>query len=167
MSHYSPERKEAILKKLLPPYNRPVTEVSAEEGISPATLYNWQTKVKSEGVPVPGRRSKSSDDWSAEAKLAVVVETATLSESELSEYCRKKGLYPEQIKSWKADCLAGFESSLARQLQALKQAKADKKQIRKLGKELRRKEKALAEAAALLVLRKKLNAFYEEDQEDD
>lgn len=166
MSHYSPERKEAVLKKLLPPHNRTVTEVSAHEGISTATLYNWRTQAKLEGVPVPGR-SKSSDDWSAEAKLAVVVETIPLSESELSEYCRKKGLYPEQIKTWKEDCIAGFESTPARRAQALKQSKADKKQIRKLEKELRRKEKALAETAALLVLRKKLNAFYEEDQEDD
>jgi transposase len=166
MNHYSPERKEAILKKLLPPHNRTVTEVSASEGISTATLYNWRNKAKLEGVPVPGR-SKSSDDWSAEAKFAVVVETTPLSESELSEYCRKKGLYPEQVKSWKEDCIAGFESTPARKAQALKQSKADKKQIRKLEKDLRRKEKALAETAALLVLRKKLNAFYEEDQEDD
>jgi transposase-like protein len=166
MSHYSAERKEVILKQLLPPHNRTVTEVSAHEGISTATLYNWRNKAKLEGVPVPGR-SKSSEDWSGEAKLAVVVETIALSESELSEYCRQKGLYPEQVKTWKQDCLAGFESTPARKAQALKQSKSDRKQIRKLEKELRRKERALAETAALLVLRKKLNAFYAEDQEDD
>ena len=111
--------------------------------------------------------NKISDDWSVEAKFAVVVETATLSEAELSLYCREKGLYPEQVKSWKQDCLDGFSASPERKREELKQAKADRKQVRKLKKELRRKEKALAEAAALLVLRKKLNAFYEEDQEDD
>ncbi len=63
MSHYSAERKEVILKQLLPPHNRTVTEVSAHEGISTATLYNWRNKAKLEGVPVPGR-SKSSEDWS-------------------------------------------------------------------------------------------------------
>ena len=166
MSHYSPERKKAILKKLLPPHNRTVAEVSASEGISTATLYSWRSKAKLKGLPVPGH-SKSSDDWSAEVKFAVVVETITLTESELSEYCRKKGLYPEQVKSCKEDCIAGFESTPALKSQALKQSKADKKQIRKLEKDLRRREKALAETAALLVLRKKLNAFYEEDQEDD
>jgi transposase-like protein len=77
MSHYSAERKEVILKQLLPPHNRTVTEVSAHEGISTATLYNWRNKAKLEGVPVPGR-SKSSEDWSGEAKLAVVVETITV-----------------------------------------------------------------------------------------
>jgi hypothetical protein len=53
------------------------------------------------------------------------------------------------------------------QHETAKQSKADKKQLRQLEKELRRKERALAEAAALLVLRKKLKAFYGEDQEDD
>ena len=115
---------------------------------------------------MPGRR-KSSGDWSGEAKLAVMIESIALSGSELSEYCRQKGLYPEQVKTWKQDCLAGFESTPTRIAQALKQSKSDRKQIRKLEKELRRKEKALAETAAPLVFRKKVNAFYEEDQEDD
>jgi transposase len=63
MNHYSPERKESVLRKLLPPHNRTVTEVSEQEGISTATLYNWRTQAKIGGVPVPGH-SKSSDDWS-------------------------------------------------------------------------------------------------------
>lgn len=95
MSHYSAERKEVILKQLLPPHNRTVTEVSAHEGISTATLYNWRNKAKLEGVPVPGR-SKSSEDWSGEAKLAVVVETIALS------HCcpvknQKQGLKPTRF----------------------------------------------------------------------
>ena len=85
MNHYSPERKESVLRKLLPPHNRTVTKVSEQEGISTATLYNWRTQAKIGGVPVPGH-SKSSDDWSAEAKLAVVVETVPLSESAFIEY---------------------------------------------------------------------------------
>lgn len=76
-------------------------------------------------------------------------------------------LYPDQVKSWKQDCLDGFSSSPERKKQELKQSKVDKKRVRQLEKELRRKEKALAEAAALLVLRKKLNAFYGEEPEDD
>jgi len=97
----------------------------------------------------------------------VLVETATLHEAELSQYCREKGLYPEQVNAWKQDCIEGANSSPKRKREVLKQSSADKKRIRQLEKELRRKEKALAETAALLVLRKKLNAFYEEDLEDD
>jgi transposase-like protein len=166
MARYSSERKAAILKKLLPPQNMTVAEVARQDGVAQQTLYTWRKQIKLEGRPVPGRH-KTSDDWSSEAKFAVVVETATLSEAELSQYCREKGLYSEQVKSWKQDCLDGFGTSLERKRQELKQSKADKKRVRQLEKELHRKEKALAEVAALLVLRKKLNAFYGEDSEDD
>ena len=67
-----------------------------------------------------------------------------LSEAELSQYCLEKGLYPEQVKSWKQDCLEGFNSNPERQRETGKQSRADKKEIRQLEKELRRKERALA-----------------------
>ena len=73
-----------------------VAAVAQMEGISEATLYNWCYQAKSEGKPVPGN-SKNSEQWSAEARFAAIVKTATLSEAEIAEYCRKKGLYPEQI----------------------------------------------------------------------
>ena len=166
MTKYSSERKAAILKKLLPPHNLTVSEVSKQEGISASALYNWRSQARREGSPVPGSK-RTSEDWSAETKLAVVNETSTMSESELSEYCREKGLCPDQVKTWKQDCLEGFKVSPERQRAAAKQSKADRKKIKSLEKELLRKERALAEAAALLVLRKKLEAFYQEDQEDD
>ena len=135
------------------------------EGISEATLYNWRLQAKEQGVPVPGS-GKTSSNWSAEAKLAVVIETAAMSESELSEYCRSKGLYPEQVKEWKQACLQGQLSEAERKKQEREQAKADKKKIKQLERELKRKEKALAETAALLVLRKKYNARWEDKEED-
>jgi transposase-like protein len=129
-------------------------------------LYNWRKQAREQGQPVPGKKS-TSEQWSHETKFAVVVETAALSESKLGEYFRKKGLYPEQLKQWKQQCLEGFQSN-EQQAKALKQqTKKDKAEIRALKKDLRFKEKALAETAALLVLRKKLKAFYGEEPEDD
>ena len=104
---------------------------------------------------------------SAESRFIILVETALMNELELSHYCREKGLYPEQIKQWKQECLSGMNGNSGSMLQDKAQAKKDKKIIQQLGKELSRKEKALAEAAALLILRKKLHAFYEEGNEDD
>ena len=115
---------------------------------------------------MPGK-TPTSNDWSAETKLATVIETASLSEAELSQYCREKGLYVDQVKSWKIQCLTGFQLSKAQQKEAATQAKADQLSIKTLKKELRYKEKALAETAALLVLRKKLDAFWEQDNEDN
>jgi len=167
MPRYSPERKEAVLKKLLPPINRSIPDVAKEEGISEATLYNWRSQIRNSGVPVPGS-GKQSDNWSAQAKFAVVVETASLNESELSEYCRERGLYPEQVKAWKEACITGTQTDAERKKQDAIESRKDKKRIKSLQKELRRKEKALAETAALLALRKKLDALWgEEDNEDE
>jgi transposase-like protein len=163
---YSEERKQQILNKLLPPSNMTVAEVSRIEGIGLQTLYNWRDKAKQQGRPVPGSKP-TSEHWSAEAKFATVLETASLNEAELSEYCRAKGLYVDQVKAWKADALRGFMSSREQELEAKRQRQADHKEIKQLKSELRRKEKALAETAALLVLRKKLNALWENDNEDD
>ncbi|UFT95781.1 IS3 family transposase [Pectobacterium carotovorum] len=149
MKRISPERKSAALAKLLPPYNMTVTAVAQQEGISEATLYNWRNQAKQEGKPVPGA-DRTTDQWSAEARLAVIIETATLSEAELAQYCRKKGLYPEQICQWKHGFL---QVPSPNDKAALKQSQ---KEVKQLKRELARKEKALAEAAAILVLRKQL-----------
>lgn len=166
MPRYSEERKQLILSKLLPPLNMSVAQVSRDEGVGLQTLYNWRDKAKQQGRPVPGNKS-TPDQWSAEAKLATVIETASLNEAELSEYCRKKGLYIDQVKLWKADSLRGFISSREQELEAKRQRQTDQQEIKNLKRELRVKEKALAETAALLVLRKKLNALWENDGEDD
>jgi len=166
MIRYSQERKESVLKKLLPPLNKTVAEVAKEEGISEATLYNWRNKIRDSGKPVPGK-SATNNQWSAEAKLAFIIETSSLSETEISQYCREKGLYPEQITQWKQECLQGFEQQKEQERRIKQKAKSDQAEIKSLKKELRKKEKALAEAAALLVLRKKLKALYGEGSEDD
>lgn len=166
MTRYFDERKAALLKKLLPPVNMSVAELARQEGISEVTLYNWSKQAKTGGAPVPGN-NKLPDEWPAEAKFAAVLETATLSEVELSEYCRSKGLYPEQIQAWRAACVQGQQSARAQQQADKAQAKADKKRIRELERELRRKDKALAEAAALLILQKKLDAYWSNVDEEN
>lgn len=165
MSSYSPERKAALIRKLLPPQNLSVAELSRQEGIPAASLYAWRTKLKAGGAVVPGD-TNTADDWPAEAKFAAVLHAATLSEIELSEYCRSKGLYPEHIRAWRQACITGQLSAKAQLKAEREQARADKKRIAELERELRRKDKALAETAAILVLRKKMSAFWGNDSED-
>lgn len=162
MTGYSPERKAAVLKKLLPPGNLSVAELSRQEGISDVTLYTWRRQAMGRGEVVSGS-GKLPAHWPAEAKLAVVIETAALSAIEQSQYCREKGLYLEQVKAWRQACLDGQASAMQQSQHERAQSKADKQRIRELERELNRKEKALAEAAALLVLRKKLHALWGED----
>ena len=105
------------------------------------------------------------ENWVPQDKLAVVIETAGFNAVELSEYCRKKGLYPDQIERWREAALKGYGRDEALQQQQVNGRKEDRRKIKQLESELRRKEKALAEAAALLVLRKKAQAIWGEDED--
>ena len=105
------------------------------------------------------------ESWSGENKLAVVIETASLNEQELAAYCRRKGLYAEQIARWRQSAIAGATTPPPLSLAERREQQRDRKQIRKLEKELRRKEKALAEAAALLILQKKAQAIWGDDED--
>ena len=157
--NYSPEYKEAMLRRMLPPNNESIKKIAKEEGLSEQTLRNWRDKARKEGYAAPGKDS-TPDDWNTQDKFLIVVETASLNETELAEYARKKGLYVEQIKAWKDACMnanGGMAKEAARLNRELKDSQ---KERIKLEKELQRKEKALAEAAALLVLSKKANAIW-------
>jgi transposase-like protein len=162
---YTLENKEAILKRMMPPNNEKISVISKELGITEATLYKWRKEARVKGSATPGD-GQVSEKWSSQDKFLVVLETYTMNEAELAEYCRKKGLYKEQIKAWKATCLNanGSELNLTKQLN--QELKEEKKKTKSVEKDLFRKEKALAEAAALLLLRKKAQAIWG-DQEDE
>jgi len=159
MPRYSEEFKEKIVQKMMPPNSMSVAQVSRETGVSEPTLYTWKNKYQNEGKLVPADPS-NPENWSGKDKLAVVIETAALNEHELSEYCRQKGLYAEQIARWKEGAATGNDRTerLTKAERSLWQK--EKKKSRRLEKELRRKEKALAEAAALLILEKKAQAIW-------
>ena len=161
---YSDERREAILRKLLPPNNKPVKEVAAEEGISDATLYTWRKEARQEGRLLPDHGS-DPEGWSSRDKFNAVLETAALSEAELSEYCRRRGLYPEQIHRWRESCEQANDRTLAASARDSERVKAERKLNRTLERELRRKNAALAETAALLTLRKKARAIWGDEDE--
>lgn len=107
-----------------------------------------------------------SDNWTAQDKLAVVIETAPFNEQKLSEYCRSKGLYPEQVEQWKVSALTGYQHNAQAKKDTQRAHQEDKKKIKYLEAQLRRKDKALAETAALLVLSKKCEAIWGEIEED-
>lgn len=106
------------------------------------------------------------ESWSGEDKLAVVIETAALNEQQLSEYCRSKGLFPEQVQRWRESAVAGAAGPARLSAGEQRELQSERKKTRQLEKELQRKEKALAEAAALLVLQKKARAIWGDNGDD-
>ena len=159
---YPRELKEAVLDKL---FNSDLSfrQISEEMGIPRATLHGWKKRymIKED----PDALKTLAENWSAEEKFAAVLHTATLSEVELNSYCRETGLYPGQIKSWREACIRG-NNPQAKHAHRTSAYREGKRKIQALERELNRKEKALAEMAALLVLRKKYDALWE-DKEDD
>jgi hypothetical protein len=89
-------------------------------------------------MPLNGNKP---EQWSSQAKFAVVVEVTPLSEVELSQYCREKGLLVEQVKEWRAACINGNLSETQRQRVEKKHSREDKKRIKQLERELNRKKK--------------------------
>lgn len=130
------------------------------------SLSNWRKQARAEGSVVSDTK-QPSENGSAETKFAVVLDAAVLSEIDLGEYCRRKGLYPEQIATWRQSFISGQKPEKAAPKDDREQSRKDKKCIQALKRELRRKDKALAETAALLALRKKLNDYWGLDNEDN
>ena len=147
---YSQELRDHILKSVLPPQSD--------------SIRNWKAQAISENYAPSG--NDEPEKWSSQDKFLIVLETSGMSETDLAEYARQKGLYVEQIAEWRDACI-NANGGMARMARSLNAAlKESEKEKRRLEKELQRKEKALAEAAALLVLRKKLEAIWGKSEED-
>ena len=133
--------------------------VSRELSISTATLERWRADALSK----PARERA----WTAPARFEAVLLTATMDEASKSAWCRERGVYPQELEQWRTAAtraLADPEDSARTRHQ---EQKADRRRIKELERDLRRKEKALAEAAALLVLSKKLEAIFPKDKDED
>jgi transposase-like protein len=168
MRRYSEAVKADVRRRMSPPQRQSVAQISAELGIHVVTLYNWRKAWRLQGEVVPASE-KDPEGWGATDKFTVVLETAGLNATELSAYCRERGLYPEQVERWRQASQDANEKpvlTLKEQKEVERLRAQDQKEIKRLKQELRRKEKALAEAAALLIASKKIQAFWGEDGGD-
>jgi hypothetical protein len=135
----------------LPPESATLELVSKEVGIAVGTLQRWQDSVQS--MPARGRA------WTAPAKLQAVITTAALSEADKSAWCREHGIYPTELEQWCASATTALADP--QDARASPQVtRKDRKRIKELERELLRKDRALSETAALLVLSKKVAAIY-------
>lgn len=157
---YSDEFKDAIRLKLLNRSGKSMHEVCEEEGVKYSTAFNW---VHGRGKSDVMKKQKVTGKYSAEQKLKILMETGSLSEAELGVYLRTAGLFSAQLAEWKKQFLL---SMAAPKKTNAKKDNRDKK-IKSLEKNLLRKDKALAEASALLILQKKVNLIWGESEEDD
>ena len=168
MRRYSEMVKTDVRRRMSPPARQSVTQISKELGIHIATLYAWRKAWRLQGEVVPASE-KAPETWSTADKFTVVLESAGLNAIELGAFCRERGLYPEQVDRWRQaaqDANANSMLTMADQKDLEKRHQQDQREIKRLQQELRRKDKALAEAAALLMASKKIQAYWGEDGED-
>jgi len=156
---YSPGRKAAVLKRMLPPNNMAIRQLSKEEGISEGTLHAWRSQARGKGRLLPDADA-GGECWSSRDKFAAVLETAALNDTDLAEYCRKRGLFPAQVAVWRTACEQANDWDRVSTARIGQATKDEKKRIKGLERDLARKDRALAETAALLVLRKKASAIW-------
>lgn len=159
-----------MVEKLAGPPAMTSVALAAETGVPQPTLSRWLR----EATTLRRKMSKREDDEdqkvaladapqrTPEEKFSLVLEAAAIPETELGEWLRRKGVHAAQLEEWRAQAMAGIGGGAKRS----KETASDARQIRQLERELARKDKALAEAAALLILQKKVQAIWG-DADDD
>ena len=158
MARYGKAFKDRIAARLLPPESATIDVVSREVGVSAGTLERWRAEV----LAAPGALT-SNQRWTPAARLEAMIATAAMDEAARSAWCRERGLYPAELEAWKRDAIAGLGEPRAA---SAAEARQDRRRVKELERELHRKDKALAETAALLVLRKKLDAVFRDGEDE-
>ena len=157
---YSRSIKVSILRRVLPPNNESITKVSKEMGLNDQTIRNWIKQASGSQLLI---EETSPRFINAQEKYLLIKEAASISEAEKGTFLRERGLHSEHLTLWDQEL-----REMMSQKQDLKNQEVNvlKKRVIELEKELYRKEKALAEAAALLILKKKLEDVMMEHEDD-
>ena len=170
MREYSEAFKRKVLQRLLMPTGPSANQLSQEVGVAQSTLSRWLREAATLDPVTKRRRPRPSlnrpveqrrpDDRQADEKLRLMLEASALSEAELGEFLRRNGLHEADLAAWREAALTALSGG------AVPSRSGEGKRVRELEKELRRKDKALAETAALLVLQKKVRAIWGDGDED-
>ncbi len=158
---HSAEFKASAVQKYLSRGNRTGEEIAREVGISMATIYHWRNQLaRFDGM---SKKSKPHSRSSAE-KLKCLIEYDALELEKRGEYLRKQGLHEEHLSVWRKQIDEAL-SPHKKSFQERNEMVAKDKKLQQLEKELRRKDQALAEASALLVLKKKADLIWGTEDE--
>jgi transposase len=169
-TRYGERFKARMVEKLAGPNAMTGVQLAAETGVPAPTLSRWLK----EATTLRARMAKRADDEeqqeavaegparTVEEKFSLVLEASSVPDAELGAWLRRKGIHAAQLEEWRAQAMAGLGSKEEQR----KDKAADARQIRQLERELARKDKALAEAAALLVLQKKVQAIWGDEDDD-
>ncbi|MCA9627934.1 MAG: transposase [Myxococcales bacterium] len=166
---YSERFKARMVERMLRRGGPSAYALSQEVGVSQPTLSRWKreaaivARVSADEEEQAERVERRPEDWSPREKLKAVMEAAALDDADLGAWLRREGLKEEYLRQWRATLADRAAAVFGSQS---KPDAAARKELKRLEKELQRKEKALAETAALLVLQGKVQALWAEKGAD-
>jgi len=173
---YPDSLKQDLVRKLLAPNGPNATQLAQRTQVSQATLSRWLLEATTVRGAMPKRKddereqpasrvgsARSPRELSPSDKLRLVQESASLDETALGAFLRREGVHHADLTAWRAQVAEGALGALA----GKRQRTGEQKRLRQLEAELRRKDRALAETAALLVLSKKMQALWGDNEDDD
>ena len=160
MTRYSDELRHRVVAEILPPKNRSVQEVCAQFGISSWSVYRWKNGAKNNTLD---RGAIKPSERPITEKLTLLLEGTALPEKKRGEWLRAQGLHSEHLSLYEQEIRELMTEKERRQRQEIERLRKEKKDLER---ELRRKDKALAEMAALVVLKKKLSSIFGEEDEE-
>ena len=158
---YSQELRETVTRKTLEG-TMSQEAIAKEFGVGRSTIQNWLRQDRQSGVTEVVKRERRPEDWTAQERLNALIESSALLEDELGAWCRVQGLHTHHLERWRRELIEGQGRGKGSQ----SKLRALREENRSLKQELRRKEKALAETAALLVLKKKAASIWGEPEDD-
>jgi len=164
MAKFSEEFKSSMIKKVLTSPDRSLSSIASEANLNGPTLHRWLNTHKNDIMVSNNSKPKRPNDWPREQKFEVLLASSNLSDEELGAFCRKKGIYIHQLTSWKAEFMANTASKLTEKQKC--ELKTLRLQNKALKSDLNRKNQALAETTALLVLKKKADLIWGESEAD-
>lgn len=166
MIPYTATFRNRMVARLVGPHAISATALGIETGLPQATLSRWlkeASKLRRKMSDDKDPPKKQPQQWTPEEKLQILLEASALSEGELGVFLRAKGIHEAVLAEWKHQALAALRGTEAA---SKLQTQRESREMRELKRELKRKDKALAETAALIVLKKKVQEIWGAEDDD-
>jgi transposase len=159
---YSAGFRDSVLKKVIPPQSRSIIKVAEESGISPITIRNWMLKLEVGSLKF-GSGEVSPNERSSSEKLHLLLESKQVLEENRGAWLREKGLHDEHLSFYEQELVGLVKDKADESKKIIRDLKLENT---KLQREINRKDKTLAELAALIVLKKKAEEIWGDSEED-
>lgn len=166
MAHLSAATKTAIITKALERGKTPLKEIASANNVGLSTLTRWINSYKQGDVPIEPKLQRVSLDITPAQKLQYISVCHGLKDDALGAYCRQHGFYSHELQQWKNDFLKALMPSDVTKNQDKIDLNIWKKKCADLERDVKRKDKALAEASALLIFKKKAYLIWGESEDE-